>query len=176
MIHLVRGKGSPHITCRVFPCVLAFFWIAGLLSGALAAFITKDILVSLMLPALNCRVSIVGLLVTVFLPLPIYLLFTYRKAYFPAFLFYSIKGLLLGYCQYGCLIAFGSAGWLACIMLVLPDLLMTIVWFWLFLEASNGVQHRVSRNLIVCICCGLLIVGIYFLRISPLIISIASRI
>lgn len=147
---------------------LALFWSAGLFAGCVFYRNTGDSTVSLMCGALNGAVSIVSLLSVILLPFLLSAFAVYLSR--PSFLFLIAfaKAFSLAFVSAGLLSAFGSAGWLARLLLMFSDC-CTVPLLWLYWLRYSGKSRKFSPKgtcgtiLLVCL------VGIFdFYYVSPI--------
>ena len=128
-------------TRKVSRFFLAFFWIAGILSGVWIFRRTGAILVSVMRRAALSPVSIVGLLTASCLPFLLSALAVFLSC--PAFLLpiTFADGLLLGLAASAVLGAFGSAGWLMCFFISFSAFFTAPLTFFYRLRYVSGERR-----------------------------------
>ena len=118
---------------RIHRLILAIFFTFGLLSGVFLFLRADNSFLFLMYRAASCRVSIIGLAATLYLPF----LFSAFAVSFrrPSLLrvFAFLKALCFSYIGMGILTAYGSSGWLALPLLMFSDICsLPILWvYWL---------------------------------------------
>ncbi|MBE6958789.1 MAG: hypothetical protein E7447_06545 [Ruminococcaceae bacterium] len=115
---------------RLKLCILAFFAFLCAVAGAAFAVNADHSYMLLMRMAASCRVSIVGAAITV---LP-YLVSFYILIHSKPWLVYCVCGValfLLSAALMSIRITYGSAGWLISVLLLLPQLVLTPMLFYL---------------------------------------------
>lgn len=128
---------------KVSTIILALFWILGLFSGCVYHLNSGSATASLMCGALNGTVSIVSLLSVILLPFLLSALAVYffKPAFLPVIAFF--KACTMAFVATGLMSAYGSAGWLAQLMLMFSDL-CTVPLLWLFWLRHLGNPGRCS--------------------------------
>ena len=132
---------------KVSATILAFTLFIGYFLGSCLAALTVSSFHSLMRSALTGSVSIVSLLSVTLLPFLFSAFAVYIRQYWlflPIALFRCISFSFLGSVI---LYAFGSSGWLICLLFLFSDILSLplLCWFWLR-HISEGDRHLL-RNL-----------------------------
>ena len=167
-LHRSFAAFSYRISCFVF----AIFWIAGLLSGILMSYCADVSLFRLMLSGLDARLSIVGFLSVLLLPLFLSFLAAYLTcplvicviAYLKAFLF-AFLGMVI-------LHSFRSAAWLIHFLMMFSDLLILPVLWWFWIQVLSGSRSVVFRSGVVSAIC-IILIGIFdFTAIAPFLASL----
>lgn len=161
------GVHSFSLNCR-FPALgLAFFWISGLLFGALYSFSTIDYFSSLMRMLLHSRVSIVSFVFILsfhlivlsasfrFLPKPFFFLLSFLKAF------------VYSFCLVCTYLSFGTAGWLIHFLLTYTDTCTIIPFLWFSLRSILGYSHTLKRDAVVYLSIYIAVYVIDLLWVSP---------
>lgn len=149
-------------------------WFIGCLFGLLVYRFNEALFSALMRSAINSSVSIVGLSCIIFLPL----LITAFAVKFskPHILLFTcfLKGLLYFLCVLSAHGAFGSAGWLAQMILMFSDnCAVVLLWvLWLRYCLRRGACFRSLMILAFCVC--VLVVGMDIFFVSPLSVSLLN--
>lgn len=135
----------PTTGCRRKRFFLACTWILGLMAGSACSVHSGTLLTSLMRTAASSRVSIVGLMSAVLLPL----LFSAAAVYISnIWLLIPIafsKAFLFAYFAAGLTLSFGSAGWLIRFLFMFSDcmILPLLWWYWIcFIDGRNRLFYR----------------------------------
>lgn len=129
---------------------LACCIILGLLVGiSIPAFSSSDT-ASLMLSAVSCRLSIVGLLVSSILPFLISAFAVSLSQPFLLLLQAFLKMLCFGFCSVCVINAFGSYGWLVRLLFLFTDFIIIPLLCWLWIR-SNRIPY--TSWVIDCLCC-----------------------
>lgn len=164
----------PALRCKESIFHLACAWILGLVSGTLFSFFTGNHLVSLMRAAVFSRVSIVGLLSALTLPVlfsafAVYILQPWLLipiAFFKAFLF--------SYLSFGLLAAFGSAGWLIHLLFMFGDILMLPLLWSYWLKSLSDTRSNTVYCTIPILIIGSIIGCAEYRFISPFLANLIS--
>ncbi len=144
---------------------VAVVWILGLLVGVL--FVRQAAFASLMCSVLFLRISIVGLVVSLAIPLAL----TYILLRF--FYFYSIlpliflKAFSFACCYSGIMIAFGNAGWLVSGMVLFSDFFLVVLLLLQWFNAAAGKRYGPHRYFIVYCLVPIIVVCFDYLVVSP---------
>ncbi len=151
---------------------LAICWLTGLLSGVAYGYRTDQSSLLLMRIAAFSRMSIVGLLFVLYIPLIFSLFAIYKKrphwmiavSFLKAFLFASCGAMLH--------VAFGSAGWLVRLMLQFSDICALPFFYWFCIRNITGQNDRTRLDFVIC-CVANAILGIFdFCVISPFLVKL----
>lgn len=147
--------------------LLALFWCIGLLCGCAASRQAEAYLVPLMSAAAAHRVSIVGLLAVLLLPLlfSAFAVFISEPRLLLAAAF--LKAFTFGFTAWGITVAFGMAGWLIRSLLLFSDCCMLPFLFWFWLRHISGERAAVRNDLAVCTAVAVLVGSIDFWKVSP---------
>ena len=161
------------LRCKPTRRVLASFWAAGLLLGALAAISADDLLASTMRTAVSGGMSISGLLSALLLPL----LFSAFAVYVSKPLLLPVvflKAFLFAYTGAGILAAFGSAGWLiACLLMFSDALMLPLLWcFWL--RSVSQPRRELLRSGAFCLAGAALIGCFDYCLVAPFLASLIN--
>lgn len=158
-------------TRKSFALLLACSWFAGLLFGVIAAFSADHSYYSLMRMTPQHPVSIVGLLISLYLPL----LFTAYAVYISydwlllpiAF----VKSITLSLLWCGISVSCSSGGWLLAILLLGSDILTSGLLLWLWFRIILG--NYPVRNLVFSIMFVYTAVGFFdYFYISPFVLNL----
>ena len=161
------------ITRKRFAVLLACSWFAGFLSGVITAVSADHSFYSLMRMMPGHPVSIVGLLISVYLPLlftAVAVCLSYDWLLIPiAF----VKALALSLLCSGVFISYGPGGWLAAALLLGSDCLNTgiLLWLWFRIIVGNRpVLNQLITSLFVFSAVGFL----DYFYISPFVLNLFS--
>ena len=154
--------------------ILAFAWLLGLGFGGLAFCYAGESIVSMMPLAASSQLSIVGLLLSTYLP---FLLCA-------GAVFFSMPRLLaaigffraFSYAYVVCAVfaAFGSGGWLIRFLLMFTSTGACILLYWYMGRHVSGLRCFSFGGLVFClICAGILVLLDYF-HVSPLLRQLLS--
>ena len=164
----------PSLRCKDSMLFLAFAWIFGLVAGTVFSLSANGAFLAMMRSAVFSRASIVSLLSTLALPVlfsafAVYIsqpLLLIPAAFCKAFLFSSLSS--------GLLAAFGSAGWLICLLFMFSDIL-TLPLLWSFWLKSLSCSRRSAIRSAVPVLITTVIIGCAEYRfISPFLATILS--
>lgn len=119
---------------------VAFTWLLGLLAGAFL--LNQTSFTSLMRSVLFLRMSIVGLFVSLAIPLLLsYILLRFLHFYF-VLPFIFLKAFSFFSCYGGVMLTFGNAGWLVCGMILFSDFFLVVLLLLQWFDAATGKRHR----------------------------------
>ena len=154
-------------------CVLAFAWVAGLISGSIIAIHADRSFFSLMRMMPLHPVSIVGLLLSLCLPLLFTAVAVYISHQWILIIVAFLKALFLSMLFSGVWISFGIGGWVVAGLLFLSDFLTGIMLIWLWYYAITG--RRAVHTLFSCSLFAFTLIGIFdYFYVSPLLVNLLS--
>lgn len=157
--------------CNVSVVYLAYSFLLGLVAGSLIGFDSSLSCASLMRAAPSCGMSIVGLFTVSLLPLLISALAVFTSQIWLLIPLAFMKSFCFSYVCIGIFCGFGSAGWLICLLMMLPEgLLMGGLW-WYWQQCLNDCAYR-SGLLAFLVSCG--IIWFDFSVISPFLADIIN--
>ena len=146
---------------------LARILLFGYIFGTFLAAETPVTFYSLMRSAASSSVSIVGSLISAFIPF----LFAFAAVYFskPALLFLVCfcKAVLFAHCSFCCYLAFGSGGWLVRLLLQFSDILLMCVLCRFAICYLGQPKPLRSRDVLFCTGASLLVSIVDVCFISP---------
>lgn len=153
---------------------LAFAMMAGAFFGAYLANQSVDSFLPLMLVAAGCRMSIVGLIASRFLPFLFAAFAVYIAKYWLLIPVIFIKGCSITWC--GCLTvtAFGSAGWLVQPLLQFSDFLLLPALFWFCIRRISEARATIWRDLKICGAAFVLTGALDYCIISPFLVMLLT--
>lgn len=151
---------------RIYVVLLLIVWTIGCFVGSYIA--SRSVIFSWMRSAISSRASIVGSVLTLSMPFVFsFILCKFCNFYF-IFPFVFLKSVSFSLVLCGLLRAFGSAGWLAQILFLLPDFccVFLLLWFWMRRAfTTDGIYADLS----ICICSTLLIGCIDYYCLFPIV-------
>ena len=147
--------------------ILAFFWIAGLVTGILCAYAAGPSFLTMMRGTLFGPVSIVSLLYTALLPFLLSAAAVSLSAEFLIFPVVFLKGLSFTFVSMGTVFAFGCSGWLIRILISFADLLSVPLLLWFWLRSVSKIRRSVTTEAIFMTAILLLIASIDYRVVSP---------
>lgn len=156
----------------VYTPLLCGTWASGLVCGFCFSFHFSETFYSVMLSAVDSRLSIVGLfflLTFPFLISAVLLRYTSPLALFP---FVFIKAFSFGLCLCATAIAFGDAAWLVRLLLFFSDSVVTVFLLWFWLRNICGNRGALNADLLLCIVTSVLVGCIDFCFVSPFMVMI----
>lgn len=159
-------------TARMQVLLTALSWILGLLSAVAAVLCQHSF--SMMYPFVFDRVSIVGMIASLVLPIILsYILINRCNIYFALPVLF-LKAFLYMCCYYSISVAFGSAGWLVRALVLFSDSVSVVIllfFFYMYVAGDTGVFHRLFRIAILA----LLVIGcLDYYVISPFILMLLN--
>ena len=146
---------------------ISLSWILGIVLGALLALRLKEYAVSLIGIADNYRVTILGLLVVVLLPVSISLIACKLKALYPIYLFIWCKGICFGYSVPAMLWSYGRAAWLLHFLLSFSSMLTLIPMFCLWLSICSTDRTLAVKHIILIFIFSFFVGLIDYFLVSP---------
>ena len=123
--------------CRNPLILFSLVWTFGLLSGSASALCSDDSLSSTMLAALDCSLSISGLLGALFLPLLLTAFAVFISQPFLVLPAIFLKAFLFSFVGTGVLCAYQASGWLARGFLMFSDILTLPVLWWIWMQSAS---------------------------------------
>ena len=153
--------------------VLAFAWVAGLVTGSIVALNADRSFYSLMRMMPMHPVSIVGLLLSLCLPLLFTVVAVYISYQWILLIIAFLKALFLAMLFAGVWISYGIGGWVVAGLLLLPDFIAAIVLIWLWFYAI--MERRAIHTLCICSLLVFFLIGFLdYSYISPFLENILS--
>ena len=127
------------LCCRTPRTLLALFWAAGLLLGAIFSLSADTLLLPTMRTALFGSMSISGLLASLLLPLLFTAFAVYISQPILILLIAFLKAFLFSFTAMGLLMTFGASAWLIRILLMFSETLTLplLWWLWMYLLSEN---------------------------------------
>ena len=160
------------LCCMSVTWALPFCWGLGLLLGATYGYRADRSYVLLMRIATSSRMTIVGLFVTLYIPLLLSASAVYLKH--PQWLIpicFS-KAFLFASCGCALFVVFGSAAWLVRLLLQFSDLCTIPFLYWFCMRNITGRNLNTQSDFLVC-CVAAAIIGIFdFGVISPYLVKL----
>jgi len=169
---LLRGKQASPVFYRCESSVLVCSCVCGLLLGVLYSQGADDSYFLLMRTAAASRVSIVGLLTSLYLPFLIAAFFAFIMQPQLMLILCFCKAFIFSCCGYAAISAFGTAGWLVRILLQFSDCCIIPFFFWFCLRNVSGSCVRMKRDLLFCSLVTLSVVAFDFCVISPFLVKL----
>ena len=142
--------------------------LSGFFLGVLLAYSISDPFPSLMCGDICVPVTIVGLLVSVFLPLLFSSLFLVIYKPFLFLLVCFLKAISVGYTAMLVCFQFLHGGWLVRVLLLYSDFVILAVFLWQWLRMFNRDTDAVWKNTYICLMSICAVIGIDYFIISPL--------
>lgn len=151
---------------------LCFFWLSGLLSGYAFALSNSSVFLSWMRGSAYQTVSIVGLLISIFLPLLLTYISLVTEKTIIILIVCFIKAAAFAFCSVLIHQYYGNASWLVRFLYLFSDSCFLIIlfslWYWC-LDAGKRIGNSV---LSLCSLIGVLLAAAELYFISPLIIRV----
>ena len=152
--------------------LLVLCWIFGLFAGYFFIIGHGDSISSLMHTAVNQRVTIVGLVLTLFFPLIISAMAVHLRSPLVLLVLVFLKAFCFSGCYFAVGIAFKGAGWLVRWLLLFSDSCMVVMLLWLWLEIIAGEVHTFKHSLITCVISAIIVGCIDYFVISPFLVTL----
>lgn len=160
-------RKSPLWWRRACIVLLALFWCVGLFFGIYTACSFNDAFVPLMRAAVQCRVSIVGLLLILFLPFLFAAFAVYFSQPWLLLVIGFVKAFSFGFCCFAAQSCFGSAGWLVRLLLLFSDSCMLPVLCWFCVRHISGDLMAIRKDLILALALAIVVGSIDYYWVSP---------
>ena len=151
-------------TFSFYTVLVALVWLSGLLFGAYI--LSQTSFVSLMYSALFLRVSIVGLCLSLMIPLLSHILLRHLKVYF-ILPFVFLKAVTFICCYGSLLIIFRDAGWLISGMIMFSDFFLVVLLLFQWFNAAVGKNFSCRFNVIVYIFIPIVVGCFDYFFVSP---------
>lgn len=157
--------------CRNSVWILAFCWVSSICLGLYIGSVFDPDVYSLMRMASGCRVSIVGLVLNLLLPIVLSAAAIYYLT--PRSLLWLVfgKGLCHGICMYMTLAEFSSAGWLLCRLLMFSEYCLLVPLFILWIRQIDGSNNRLKRDILNCLSAAAVAAVADYFIVSPFVIT-----
>lgn len=149
--------------------LLIAIWTFSITCGILLAARFEHVSASLMRTSLFCEFSLIQFLFSLLVPLVGLTLCVYLDFLLPICLACCIEGVSLGYCMYGLLLSFHSAGWLISLILMFPWLFMQVGFFCCYFHFLNGRRSSVLAAFFLCIALSIVALCLYNFILLPFI-------
>ena len=153
--------------CRNRIYGFSFLWILSVLFGMLFASNEQGTASSLICCALLQDASLIGFLLTAFLPLLIAVVSIFLQIVSPLYIICFIKGISLGYCMISFLAAFGSAGWLLAVLILFSNISSLILFHYLSLLHLSSSRAISLEDFLIAFILFLGIGIVDYIAISP---------
>lgn len=137
--------------CKVSLLFLAFLWTVSAVIGAFTCTVSVP---SFSLMRLLCisKVSIVGLIVSAFLPYFLLVIILHSCNLLFSLLFLAFRGMLFGYCMFSVIGVFGDAAWLICILLMFSSCFLNLILFNSFICIKRFTLFNCIPSVFALIC------------------------
>ncbi len=166
MSHFYRDSSASFYS-RICHVLLAGCWMMGLTIGSFQAFYAYDHVAEFLRTAEYGRPSILGLMVSLLLPLCLCgLSVRLAKPHFilPVVCF---KAYSYGFSSLSLLWSFESAGWLVCAGLLFSDFLGLLLLLWFSFDYITGKKRTLVRSFTACSTVILMLIAAEYFLISP---------
>lgn len=174
MFHSFVIRLRSMIFCKRRFLLLAFVWFLGLESGKFYAGQASNTYLLLMRAAALCRPSIIGLAVSVLVPL----LITIGSVYFsrPSVIYVLafLWAALFGYSSACLRLVFGSADWLIRILFLFSHCFSAPLLCWLMIRNIYGIRPSFLKESLIVILIALTIGSVDYFVISPFLAALIS--
>ena len=161
----MRCRFSLHISK---PNLLFFtVWLMGLILGTTLAAAASNRYFLLMRTAMNTRVSIVGLAVTVLLPLLLAAFAIYKDNIWALYPICMIKAFAFAFAGFGTVAVSGTASWLIRPLFQFADIYSVPILCWFTLSHLSGKRIGWKKNFLACLCLDFLICCLDLCYVSP---------
>ena len=162
----------PFSQCKCSLKPLAFFWVCGLLFGAVLAISADNLLTSTMRAAVHSGMSIFGLLAAMLLPLYLSAYAVYASQRWMLVLIAFCKACFFSFISAGILLLYPTAGWLLRLLLMCGQIGMIPLLWWFWCQPESDNQSVLIRRTAICtlfavgICCAdVLLIGPFLARL-----------
>lgn len=163
------GDRKRHFVFSLRAFYVPLFWLFGFGFGIFLSHTHSTLFSSLMREALMCSLSIVGLCVTVLLPL---IISAFAGRYDALLIICFLKALSLGFSGTIISLQFHEAAWLIIILFMFSNLISLILLCVVSMQYCNGCFQPFRYLSILCILICILLIGIDYHYIAPLLLSL----
>lgn len=163
----VFALNNTRLRCKKFACLLAIFWLTGIVLGIVqAAGFLKNFL-PLMRMVITDHVSIVGLVVVLFLPFVSSVIAMRLSMRWIIYTVCLLKGICYGLTTYFLVISYFDSAWLLSYLVAFSSHCGQILLFLFWLRYMNDSTNRWKRDAIVC-CMLFSLIGFFdYFVVSP---------
>ena len=163
-LHILKPQG-----------LLIAVWLLGLILGTTLAAAASNRYFLMMRTAMNTRVSIVGLAVTVLLPLLFAAFAVYKDNTWALYPICLIKAFSFAFTGFSTVVVSGTAGWLIRPLFQFADICSAPVLCWFAMEHISGKRIRWKQNILTCLCLDFLVCCLDLCYISPFLALITQK-
>ncbi len=146
---------------------VAVLWTLGLLLGIICALNINESYLSLMRTAAACRVSIVGLFTSAYLPFLIVTFFAYIRKRCLVYFFSVCNVISFAFCAMSATLAFGNAGWLVQPLLQFSNVCLLPLYCWFVLKLATGNLTAIKRDFVLVSVVSAAVCGLDYCLVSP---------
>lgn len=166
--------GLRHYVISTAELFLLLCWVCGCALGVLTGMNAGDIYASLMRGAVRCPVSIVGLVISVYLPFLLSAFAVYLGKSGLLYIVCFLKSWAFTLAAYGTVAAYGSAGWLVQFLLQFSDILLLWLLCWFCLRHIGKTTAPVNRDFRICTAAVAAVCSIDYCVISPFLVGLTQ--
>lgn len=164
---LLPKRCADWLSCNAAAVLLSLIWILGLFFGVqIAAHAGEDVL-SLMRTAPRAGVSIVGRFAVLLVPFLLSALAAFLQWRWLLFLICFFKAYFFAFVSGAVALAFGSAGFLVCPLLLFSDICLLPLLFWFCLRLLRADRRTIWRSALPCAACAVVLGCLDCFVISP---------
>lgn len=151
---------------------LGLCWVFGILFGMHFVSAASEPFSSLMRAGIYCRVTILGLLAVLLLPLFFSAVSVYFSIPHLQYFICFLKAFCFGCCLYCYMYTFSAAGWLIMSFMMFSDscMLSPLLWFWC--RHITGNRQSLKRDVCCCLTVAVLVGSVDYFIISPYLVSL----
>lgn len=158
---------------RIFLLTILFLsWIIGVFLGGAVFYLSKPSFVALMRSASCCTVSIVGLFILIVIPFLISAIAVFCSCPFLIFPLCFLSALSYGVCSFAVFASFGSAGWLAQLLIMFSENCAVLSLFVLWSQSICSSFHIKPSLFGICFSVAVIAGIIDFVFVSPFSVSV----
>lgn len=146
---------------------LAFFWTFSIFAGIILGSKSVPHISSLMLSAASDSMSITGMFLIYILPLIFSIISIRLKVSLLILPLSVIKGFFNGFLSASVCVAFGSAGWLICLLLLFTNSVSSVFLMWFWFKYLHNPNSHLMRYFIICVTFSICMFAFDVFVISP---------
>lgn len=158
--------------CIFRTSLLALCWVSSILLGIALSVVLADYAIVLIQSLVLKRVSIIGLLLVLFLPISMRLIAKPLSAHWIIYVATALRGISFGFCLFLLLISYSDSAWLLVFFLMFSGIGIQIPVFLISIRCLCGSFTYWRRNAFFCLSFAILLGVIDYCVISPFLITL----
>ena len=176
MLHCAgKSPAMRKLICKECVILLPVLWVIGFAVGLYFLTIMDSGLQELFYSASVCSVSVVGMLISAFLPIFISAIAAYFSVPVLIYALCFFKAVCYSFVLCGIVTAFGYSGWLIRLMLLFTDSAITVLLFWLWHKLLSSDCCFTGQAFLICAAVAVAICAIDYFLVSPYLIMLMNH-